>query len=115
MNQLIANRKASLPGIAVLLAGSMLLTAERASQASEGTLAALPSKPGPHVAKIKALGDNEWISLGQAEADSKWGVARGRAWGSKMAQQKKHWILLMRTWRLITGLSSSSRHIPVIT
>ena len=32
-------------------------------------LSALPSKPGPHIDKIKALGDNSWINLGQAAPD----------------------------------------------
>lgn len=48
-------------------------------------LTGLPSKSGPHIKKIEALGDNEWINLGQAVADPKWGVARGRSWCSKMA------------------------------
>jgi hypothetical protein len=47
-----------------------------------GPLASLPSPPGPHVAKIKALGDNEWLALGVPQADPKWGKARGRSWSS---------------------------------
>ncbi|KKL06326.1 hypothetical protein LCGC14_2597150, partial [marine sediment metagenome] len=34
---------------------------------------------------IKALGDNEWLILPAPAADPKWGVARGRAWGSRQA------------------------------
>ncbi|WP_439628320.1 hypothetical protein [Gemmata sp.] len=49
----------------------------------KGPLAALPSKPGPHVEKIKALGDNEWLNLGAPAADPKWGKARGSSWGAK--------------------------------
>jgi len=49
-----------------------------------GALAGLPSAPGPQVAKIKALGDNEWVNLGAPAADPKWGQARGRSWSSKM-------------------------------
>jgi hypothetical protein len=48
----------------------------------KGPLADLPSKPGPHVEKIRALGDNEWLSLGKPAPDPKWGSARGRAWSS---------------------------------
>ena len=46
-------------------------------------LAELPSRPGPHVEKIKALGDNEWLALGSPAADPKWGKARGSSWGAK--------------------------------
>lgn len=48
-------------------------------------LAALPSAPGPHLEKIQALGDNEWVILGCPAPDPKYGVARGRSWCSKMA------------------------------
>jgi hypothetical protein len=51
---------------------------------AEAPLAKLPSPPGEHVAKIKALGDNEWLSLGAPAADPKWGRARGRSWSSNM-------------------------------
>lgn len=47
-----------------------------------GPLADLPSKPGPHIDRIKALGDNEWLHLGTPAADPKWGTARGRSWSS---------------------------------
>jgi hypothetical protein len=47
-------------------------------------LADLPSKPGAHIEKIKALGDNEWLNLGAPAADSRWGRARGRSWSSNM-------------------------------
>jgi hypothetical protein len=45
-----------------------------------GPLAGLPSAPGAHIEKIKALGDNEWLKLGAPAPDPKWGVARGRSW-----------------------------------
>ena len=51
-------------------------------------LARLPSSPGPHLEKLKALGDNQWLNLGCPAPDAKWckdGVARGRSWCSKMA------------------------------
>jgi hypothetical protein len=48
-------------------------------------LARLPRKPGPHVARIRALGDNTWLHLGKPRPDPKWGSARGRSWTAKMA------------------------------
>ena len=45
---------------------------------------AVPSEPGPHIQKIKALGDNQWLNLGPPAADPAWGRARGRSWGSNM-------------------------------
>jgi hypothetical protein len=49
----------------------------------KGPLAELPSKPGAHIEKIKALGDNQWLNLGAPAADPKWGKARGSSWGAK--------------------------------
>ncbi len=50
-----------------------------------GTALAGPTgKPGPHVAKLQALGDNRWLDLGPPAADPVWGKARGRSWGCKM-------------------------------
>jgi len=49
-----------------------------------GPLAGLPSAPGPHIAKIKALGDNAWLNLGTPTRDPKWGTARGRSWAAPM-------------------------------
>ena len=48
-------------------------------------LASLPSKPGPHIEKIKALADNTWLNLGAPAADPKWGKGRGRSWSAHMA------------------------------
>jgi hypothetical protein len=48
-------------------------------------LAGLPSAPGAHLAKIKALADNTWLDLGSPAADPKWGKGRGRSWSSRMA------------------------------
>ena len=58
----------------------------RAAEPAEarGTLAGLPSVPGPHIEKIEALGDNEWLNLGSPAPDPKWGKARGRSWSSNM-------------------------------
>ena len=51
---------------------------------AKSPLVGLPSKPGPHIEKIKALGDNEWLNLGAPAVDPKWGKARGRSWSSNM-------------------------------
>jgi hypothetical protein len=51
---------------------------------TQGPLKGLPSKPGPHVEKIKALKDNSWLELGAPEKDPKWGRARGRSWCAAM-------------------------------
>lgn len=53
--------------------------------AVRGPLAARADAAGPHVAKLKALGDGEWINLGSPAPDPKWGKARGRSYTPKMA------------------------------
>jgi hypothetical protein len=58
--------------------------AAEAKPKKSGPLAELPSKPGPHIAKIKALGDNEWLNLGPAAPDPKWGSGSVRGWGCRM-------------------------------
>jgi len=50
----------------------------------KGPLAGLPSRPGAHLARIRALGDNAWLNLGAPKPDPKWGPGRGRSWGAKM-------------------------------
>lgn len=65
-------------GAAVVIAGLPAGT-------SAAPLAGLPSVPGPHIARIKALGDNAWLNLGRPAADSRFGRAEGRAYGTKMA------------------------------
>ena len=45
------------------------------AQEKKTPLADLPSKPGPHIEKIKALGDNEWLNLGAPAADPKGGLS----------------------------------------
>ncbi len=62
----------------------LILTSLSVSAIAQGPLAALPSKPGAHIDKIKALGDNQWLSLGVPTADPKWGKARGRSWCTNM-------------------------------
>ena len=52
--------------------------------ADEGPLAGLPSRPGAHIEKVRALRDNEWLELGPPAADPKWDRAGGRSWTSEM-------------------------------
>lgn len=51
----------------------------------ERWLASLPSPPGPHLEKVKALGKDAWLGLGSPLPDPRWGRARGRSWTPKMA------------------------------
>jgi hypothetical protein len=51
----------------------------------KGPLADRPSKPGPHLAKVEALGSNQWVNLGKPKPDPKYGPAQGRSWSRKMA------------------------------
>lgn len=53
------------------------------AQDKKGPLAELPGKPGAHIEKIKALGDNQWLHLGIPTPDPQWGKARGSSWGAK--------------------------------
>ncbi|MCG3179831.1 MAG: hypothetical protein BIFFINMI_02177 [Phycisphaerae bacterium] len=75
----------AVPG-AIFCSGSAAQAAEPASQPAEeaskgkGPLAHLPSTPGPHLEKIRALRDNQWLELGPPVADPKWGEACGRSW-----------------------------------
>ncbi|PCJ57661.1 MAG: hypothetical protein COA79_15560 [Planctomycetota bacterium] len=55
------------------------------SKVTVNSLHHLPTKPGPHIKKIKAMGNNTWLNIGQAKADPKWGTARGRGYSTKMA------------------------------
>jgi hypothetical protein len=76
-----------MPGVIVaafVLAAIAQLPAKDDKVEIKGPLAGLPSKPGPHVEKIKALDDDSWLELGAPAADPKWGKARGRAWGCRM-------------------------------
>ncbi|MBE7462374.1 MAG: hypothetical protein HS116_02665 [Planctomycetes bacterium] len=74
--------------MAILAAWCLAGLLSAGESSSTNPLADLPSKPGPHIEKIRALGDNAWLNLGCPEGDPRWGaegVARGRAWCSKMA------------------------------
>ena len=68
---------------ATVLVASLAVGLTGFAQDKKGPLADLPSKPGAHVEKIKAMGDNEWLELGVPSADPKWGKARGSSWGAK--------------------------------
>ena len=59
-------------------------SADNPTSEKKGPLAALPSPPGEHIEKIKALGDNSWLNLGPPKADPQWGKARGRSWTPEM-------------------------------
>jgi len=54
-------------------------------RAGSAPLAKLPSAPGAHVSRIKALGNNKWLKLGKPQPDPKYGLAPGRAYTNKMA------------------------------
>lgn len=68
-----------------LAAAAGLVSGKVVCAAPAPPLKDLPSKPGPHVAKIKDLGDNAWLELGQPAADPDWGRARGRSWCAALA------------------------------
>jgi hypothetical protein len=55
-----------------------------AEEKRQGPLADLQSKPGAHVERVRALGDDEWLNLGSPAADLKWGKGRGRSWSARM-------------------------------
>ena len=48
-----------------LLVACLCLPALTTARGADNPLQGLPSKPGPHIEKIKKLGDNEWLGLGQ--------------------------------------------------
>ena len=85
MNEMLSRITAVVLVAGVALAGvAAAADAPSAKVERKGPLAGLPSEPGPHLEKIKALGDNQWLNLGSPEADPKWGKACGRSWGAKM-------------------------------
>ncbi|MHC4915887.1 MAG: Kelch repeat-containing protein [Planctomycetota bacterium] len=63
-------------------AGELKLS--HAANGGRGPLRGLPSAPGAHLARVKALGANSWLDLGSPAPDPKWGKARGRSWSPKM-------------------------------
>lgn len=71
-------------GVATVSVAAVAAAGQPAAR-PENPLAGLPGRPGPHTEKIQAMGDNQWLNLGQAAADRKWGLARDRSWTPKMA------------------------------
>jgi hypothetical protein len=75
----------ALAGTLVCAGVAGVKAADAAKPERKGVLAGLPSAPGPHMEKIRALGENEWLNLGQPLSDPQWGQGRGRSWSHKMA------------------------------
>jgi hypothetical protein len=71
--------------VVILLAALQTTAASEKKNAQEGPLADRPSKPGAHLAKVAALGENAWLNLGKPKPDPKYGAAKGRAYSRKMA------------------------------
>ena len=95
MKYLLRKGKSMATGISAVMLLVLLVygpgtTAPPAGHSSEawatrrGALSQLPSPPGPHVEKIKALSDQSWLDLGPPAPDPKWGRACGRSWTAKM-------------------------------
>ena len=65
---------------ATVLVASLTVGLPVFAQDKKGPLAELPSKPGAHVEKIKAMGDNEWLNLGApppTRSGARHGAVRG--------------------------------------
>src|SRR6516164_1379440 len=86
MPMIVCTKARMLVAVVGIFAASQALPDEPVKDKAEskGPLASLPSAPGPHIEKIKALADNTWLNLGAPAADPKWGKARGRAWTAHM-------------------------------
>jgi hypothetical protein len=78
-------------GARALLASMLVLllalpgTAQAEEPEIQGPLKGLPSAPGEHIGKIRALGKNEWLALGEPAEDPKFGRAFGRSWSAALA------------------------------
>ena len=75
----------SMSAICLLITGVSAAAAEPDRLHRKGRLATLPSAPGETIARLKALGDNEWLVLGPPAADPQWGRGRGGSWACTMA------------------------------
>lgn len=72
----------SITTLALLCSGTVFAGEKETER--KGPLKDLPSAEGPHIAKIKAMGDNSWLNLGVVPPDPEWGEAVGRAWCGRM-------------------------------
>jgi len=66
------------------IAAFIIAAGVASAQEAKGPLAGLPSAPGPHIEKIRALADNSWLELGAPAPDPQWGRACGRSWTTLM-------------------------------
>lgn len=71
--------------VGLLLSAALGLAGDKLKISKDSPLYGLPSAEGSHLAELKALGDNSWLSLGKPGADPEHGVARGRAYSPRMA------------------------------
>ena len=96
-----------------LLYTGTVTAADADKAARKGPLKDLPSPEGPHIAKIKAMGDNSWLDLGVVPPDPEWGEAVGRAWcgtmpfapdlhGAFLYGEGRHGATTMRTHHHVT-------------
>ena len=50
-----------------------------------GPLAAMPSAPGLHIDRIKAMDNDSWLDLGKPAPDPRWGMGYGRSYQPNLA------------------------------
>lgn len=64
----------------------LLLVAARlpAEEGAKKPWSGMPSSPGEHIAKIKAMPADSWLELGAPAPDERYGRARGRSWTAHM-------------------------------
>jgi len=84
MDRPLARRSYSIH-LSLLIGLALATVGDRATAQGKPPLAGLPSAPGKHIERIKALADNTWLNLGSPAADPKWGKGRGRSWSARMA------------------------------
>ena len=78
----------ALLGLLLSLAGAALAAepvAEAKKPDAKGPLASLPSAPGAHIEKLRALGDDSWLDLGKPAPDPKWGMGHGLSYLPNLA------------------------------
>ena len=77
--------------VSFVVFGSILSVAV-AEPPRTGPLATLPSTPGDHLARIKALNAGDWLELGAPEADPKWAKAFAGT-RDRLASESKAWVV----------------------